>query len=412
MPKFSPHHGFSSLVIHAGEEDNPHNAHITPIYQTSTFSFPDVATAPAIFSGEKKGYYYTRMDNPNSNQLARKFAILEGLDLLRAQPDRDVDEIVGGKLFATGMAAISAAILSRAKAGDTIIAQRSLYGNAFGFLNEIAPRVGLKVIWLDEITPDRWETAFQTYPEAVIAYTETPVNPTMKIVDLQPVIEIAHRSGAWVMVDNTFATPYCQRPLTLGADVVIHSTTKYLCGHGVIVGGAVISTQLDYMRKDIKRTLKLHGGAPSPFDAWLTNMGMKTFELRMQRHCKNAMTVANYLERHPKVGRVFYPGLPDFPGHEIASKQMHCFGGMLSFELKDGFEAGETLMNNLRMVTLAVSLGSVDSLIQHQASMTHRSVTQEKREKMGISDGLVRFSVGVENVEDIIADLEEGLGRI
>jgi methionine-gamma-lyase len=412
MKKFSPHHGFSTLVNHADEGNNPYDAHVMPIYQTSTFSFPDVASAPALFSGERSGYYYTRMDNPNANQLARKYAILEGVDLLRAQPEVDVDEVLGGKIFASGMAAISAAILSRARVGDTIISQRALYGNAFGFLNEIAPRLGLQVIWLEGTSTENWEAAFRDHPGAVIAYTESPVNPTMEIVDLAAVLDIAHQHGAWVIVDNTFATPYCQRPLTIGADVVVHSTTKYLTGHGLVIGGAVVSTQLDYMRQDIKRTMRLHGGAPSPFDAWLANVGLKTFELRMQRHCENAMAVAKYLDAHPKVATVNYPGLPDFPGHEVARTQMHCFGGMLSFELKGGFQAGENLMNSMRMITLAVSLGNVDSLIQHPASMTHRSVPTEARRMMGITDGLVRFSVGIENVEDIIADLEQGLKNV
>jgi methionine-gamma-lyase len=213
------------------------------------------------------------------------------------------------------------------------------------------------------------------------------------------------------VVDNTFATPYCQRPLSLGADVVVHSATKYLSGHGVIIGGLVISTHLDFMKQQIPLIMKTLGGAPSPFDTWLANLGLKTFELRLQRHCENALAVAQFLQNHPAVERVNYPGLESDPGHEIAKQQMHAFGGMVSFELMDGLQGGERLMNRLQLVTLGVSLGNVDSLIQHPASMTHVSVPPAERHKMGISDGLVRFSVGIENEQDILADLEQGLAK-
>jgi methionine-gamma-lyase len=234
----------------------------------------------------------------------------------------------------------------------------------------------------------------------------------MLVVDLAMVAELAHNRGAWLMVDNTFATPYCQRPLSLGADVVVHSTTKYLSGHGVIIGGMVVSTHLDYMRQDLLQMLKTLGAASSPFDAWLANLGLKTFELRMQRHCENALAIARYLRDHPAVAQVYYPGLESHPGHEIAKKQMYAYGGMMSFELAGGMQAGEALMNRTRVATLTVSLGTVDSLIQHPASLTHSSVPAEERLKMGITDGLVRFSVGVENVGDLIADLDQALKDI
>jgi len=243
-------------------------------------------------------------------------------------------------------------------------------------------------------------------------FAETPANPTMLVVDLRMLAELALQYECWLLVDNTFATPYCQRPLSLGADVVVHSTTKYLSGHGVIVGGAVISTHLDYIQQDLVKRLRLLGGAPSPFDAWLANIGLKTFELRMQRHCENALTIARYLQGHPKVAHVHYPGLEGDPGFATARSQMNCFGGMLSFELKGGLKAGAALMDSLRVATLAVSLGNVDTLIQHPASMTHAGVPPQERLKMGISDGLVRFSVGIENVQDLIADLQYGLSDI
>lgn len=401
--------GMSTLVNHVSEGHNPHHSHITPIYQTSTFSFPDVATGASIFQGGP-GYVYTRMNNPNQVQLAEKYATLEGMDLIQAQPDRPASEIVGAHVFSTGMAAVTSAILACVKSGQTIIAQEALYGATYTFLHDMAPRYNIQVVWLSKVGVADWEAAFAAHPDAVLAYAETPANPTMAIVDLAAVAEIAHRHGAWLMVDNTFATPYCQRPLTLGADVIVHSTTKYLSGHGVIVGGTVISRHVNWVHKDLYGTLKLLGGSESPFDAWLANIGLKTFPLRMKQHCENAIQVARYLENHPAVATVYYPGLPSHPDYEIARKQMLHFGGMIAFELKGGLPAGEYLMNHVQIATLAVSLGNVDTLIQHPASMTHAAVPRQARLDAGISDGLVRLSVGIEDVEDIIADLDQALG--
>lgn len=412
MYAFSPRHGFSTLVSHFAEGENPLNAHVTPIYQTSTFGFSDVATGGATFQGEQRGYIYTRLGNPNADQFARKIALLEAIDLLRARPESQPDEMVAAKVFASGMAAITSAILALAKKGDTLIVQRAVYSNVFNFLQDMAPRYGIQVVWVEDVSPQGWQDAFRAHPGAVLAYAETPSNPTMQMVDLAAVAEIAHSHGAWLMVDNTFATPYCQRPLALGADVVLHSTTKFLSGHGAIIGGAVISHHLDYIRQDLQSYLKVLGGSPSPFDAWLANLGLKTFELRMERHCRNAMTIARYLEAHPKVARVYYPGLESHPQYDIARRQMHDFGGMIAFELKDGYEAGAKLMNSVRVIYLAVSLGMIESLIEHPASMTHSSVPAEERRAMGISDGLVRFSVGLENIEDLLADLYQALAKV
>lgn len=412
MKPISHHSGIGTLAMHYGEEESTHHPHITPIYQTSVFRFPDVATAMALYAGEKDGYTYTRTGNPNPEQFARKIAGLEGLDLLRAHPEKDPDEIVAGKAFASGMAAISAAIMATVRAGDVILAQASLYSNAFNFLDQVAPRMGVEVVWVKDVSQAGWEAALKAQPRARLVYAETPANPTMLVVDLAMAAEIAHQHGCWLMVDNTFATPYSQRPLALGADVVVHSTTKYLSGHGVIIGGAVVSRHVDFVRQDLQLILKTVGGAASPFDAWLANLGLKTFELRMQRHCENAQAVARYLNDHSKVAAVHYPGLEDHPGHDLARRQMQSFGGMLSFELKGGFEAGAMMMNSVRMITLAVSLGNVDSLIQHPASMTHGSVPPEARQRMGIREGLVRFSVGTEDLEDILADLDQALEAV
>ncbi|HHY87297.1 MAG TPA: aminotransferase class I/II-fold pyridoxal phosphate-dependent enzyme [Chloroflexi bacterium] len=401
--------GMTTLVTHYAEGHNDLHAHVTPIYQTSTFRFPDVSTGAGIFKGEQPGYIYTRLNNPNHDQLAAKYAALEGLDLIRRQPDRDPAEATAALIFSSGMAAISSAILARVKAGDTIIAQESLYGATFNVLKEIAPRYGIQVALIHDPRPEEWERAFAEHPGATLAYAETPANPTMAVVDLAAAAEIAHRYGAWLLVDNTFATPYCQRPLTLGADAVVHSTTKYLSGHGVIIGGTVVSRHVDWVQGELCSMLELLGGTPSPFDAWLANLGLKTFELRMRAHCENALQVARFLEGHPKVARVWYPGLESHPGHTVAKRQMSCFGGMLSFELKGGLEAGACMMNSVKVATLAVSLGNVDTLIQHPASMTHSNVPKEARLAAGITDGLVRLSVGIENVGDIIADLDQAL---
>ncbi len=416
MTRIASNYGIGTIVNHFAEGENPHNAHVTPIYQTSTFSFPDVESGGRIFSGEEPGYIYSRAGNPNATQLAKKYAYLEGLDLIRQHPDASPDEIVAGRVTASGMAAISSAIMGWVTAGQTVITQRHLYGNAYRFFNELAPRLGINVVWVDDLSTEGWEAAFAAHPDAVLAYVETPANPTMLIVDLRMVVEIARAHNAWVMVDNTFATPYHQRPLSLGCDVVVHSTTKYLTGHGVVIGGAIVSTKLDYMNsgKDgVGLMARILGPAVSPFDAWLANLGLKTFELRMQRHAENGLAIAKWLEAHPKVEKVGYPGLETDPGHEIAKNQMfNGFGGMVSFELKGGYDAGVTLMNNVQLATLAVSLGNVDSLIQHPASMTHAGVPREQRLNVGISDGLVRFSVGIENIEDMITDLAQAFDQV
>ena len=409
MYQFSGKHSISTLVTHVGEDENPHHTHVSPIYQTSTFNFPDVATGAGIVARTEPGYYYTRLANPNLDQLAQKIAILEGIDLIRLQPEADPGNLVAGQVFSSGMAAITAVLFSLLKAGDSVVAQEAVYSATFTFLKEIAPSLGIEVEWVRDISPAGWEAAFKDHPNARLAYAETPANPTMAVVDLKAVAEIAHRHAAWLAVDNTFATPYCQRPLSLGADIVVHSTTKFLSGHGALTGGAVVSAHADYIHKTLYKFVKILGGIPSPFDAWLANLGLKTFALRMQRHCENALEVARYLSNHPAVASVHYPGLEDNPGHAVAAHQMHAYGGMLSFELKGGMQAGIQLMERVRLATLAVSLGMVDTLIEHPASMTHGPVPREDRLHQGITDGLVRLSVGIEDLPDILADLEQGL---
>lgn len=399
----------STITTHLGEGNNPFHAHVTPIYQTSTFGFSDVDSGAKLFKGELPGYIYTRMGNPNFDQLALKYAAMEGLDLLNSLEPNRVRDVVDGYVFSSGMAAITTAIFAKVKAGQTILSQEALYGATFTFLHDMAARLGVKTVFLKDISMNGWKQAFKDHPEAVLAYAETPANPTMAIIDLKSLADLSHEHGAWLMVDNTFATPYCQRPLTLGADVVIHSTTKYLTGHGSLIGGTVISRHVDWVKKELYAAMKVLGGNPSPFDAWLANIGLKTFELRMKRHCENTMQIAEFLEEHPAVEKVFYPGLSSHPDHELAKKQMTDFSGMLSFEMKGGFEAGKSLMNKIKLMTLAVSLGNVDTLIQHPASMTHAGVPREERLATGLTDGLVRLSVGIEEPRDIIKDLNQAM---
>jgi methionine-gamma-lyase len=321
----------------------------------------------------------------------------------------DADQIVAGQVFASGMAAISAALLGRLRAGDSLVAQQSLYGHTSALIDLLGQRLGVEVIWVTDLNAAGWEAAFRRAQRPTLAYAETPINPTLELVDLTAVAGLAHQFGAWLVVDNTFASPFCQRPLTMGADVVVHSTTKYLSGHGAVIGGAVVSRHPDFISGPVTEQAHLMGATPSPFDAWLTNLGLKTFELRLERHCANAQRLAAYLEAHPKVARVHYPGLDSHPQAEIARRQMASGGGMIAFTLAGGFSAAEALLDRLRVISLAVSLGNVDSLIEHPASMTHRGLTPDERERMGIGPGLLRFSVGIENPADLEADLEQAL---
>lgn len=393
-------YGISTLVIHHGQNSMTPNPHISPIFQTSAFRFEDVESGSAAFLGDKKNFIYTRMDNPNHLQVVEKIAALESMDL---------EEQAKGYLFSSGMAAILAAVSAVVKSGDTLIAQQNIYGSTYSLLNQLKEQNKINIVWLPTGSPDEWEQAFDKYPNAKLAYAETPSNPNLSIIDLQCVAEIAHKRDARLLVDNTFASPYCQRPFNQRADIIIHSTTKYLSGHGVIIGGIVLSKDVDWIKNTLYSFVKLYGATPSPFDAWLTEIGLKTFELRMQRHCDNAMKIATWLQNQPGVSRVFYPGLISHPQFQVAQKQMIAFGGMLAFELSGGLPAGIQFMNHLNLMSIVPTLGNVDTLVQHPASMSHVSVPREERIKVGVNDGLIRVSVGIENVEDLLADLDQAL---
>lgn len=403
--------GISTIVTHHAEEYSDLGSHITPIFQTSAFRFPDVETGAAIFQNQQPGYYYTRIENPNQRQVVSKIAALEALDM-PSEELSDTGTPLDGHLFSSGMAAVSAALLGCLKSGDKLISHQNLYGATHTLIHHLADENNIQVIWLKSGDIAEWEQAFHDHPDARLAYTETPTNPNLSMVDLQAVAQIAHHYSAWLLVDNTFASPYCQRPFNLGADIVLHSTTKYLCGHGNVIGGVVLSKHLNWVKDRLWNQLKLYGGSPSPFDAWLTHLGLKTFELRMARHCENAKTIANWLLEHPKIERVFYPGLSEHPGHAIAKRQMNAFGGMLACELKAGYQAGIHFMNQVKLFALVPTLGNVDSLIQHPASMSHVNVPIEDRLKAGITAGLVRMSIGIENVDDLLDDLSQALEKI
>ena len=405
MPHPKP--GFSTIVTHHAEETDDLGAHITPIYQTSAFRIPDAETGAELFQNQQQGYVYTRMRNPNQRQVVSKIAALEAIDL----PDES-QTIIDGQLFSSGMGAVSAAVLSCVKSGEKLITHQNLYGATYTFLHHIAGQNNINIIWLENGDVEEWKNAFEEHPDAKIAYVETPSNPNVSLVDIRAVAEIAHQNYAWLITDNTFASPYCQRPFNLGADVVLHSTTKYLSGHGALIGGVVLSKHTKWVNENLYNHLKLYGASPSPFDAWLTYLGLKTFELRMQRHCENATQIANWLLEHPKIEKVFYPGLANHPQHELAKEQMLAFGGMLACEIKGGYSAGVNFMNHVKLFSLVTTLGNVDSLVQHPASMSHINVTPADRIKAGITDGLVRLSVGIENSDDLIDDLSQALDQL
>ena len=391
--------GFGTKAIHAGNvKDRQYGALTTPIYQSSTFVFDSCEQGGRRFSGDESGYIYTRLGNPTTAILENKIAALEGAEACLAT--------------ASGMGAISSCLWTIASAGMHIIADGTLYGCTFALLNHGISRYGVDVDFID--TSDLEALKAHLRPNTVAVYLETPANPNLKITDIAAVSEIAHgyKADIKVVCDNTFASPALQNPLSLGADVVVHSATKYLNGHGDVVAGFVVG-KADFISQVRLFGLKdMTGAVLDPFAAFLLLRGLKTLELRMARHCENAAKVADFLAAHPAVEKVNYPGLSTHKGHEIAARQMKAFGGMVSFEVRGGKEAGMKLVNALQLITVAVSLGDAESLIEHPASMTHSTYSPEELAASGIAPGLIRISVGLENAEDIIADLEQALALL
>ena len=389
--------GLGTTAIHAGTLKNLYGTLAMPIYQTSTFIFDSAEQGGRRFALEEAGYIYTRLGNPTTTVLENKIAALE--------------EGEAAVATSSGMGAISSTLWTVLKAGDHVVTDKTLYGCTFALMCHGLTKFGIEVTFVDTSNLDEVKNAMKENTRVV--YLETPANPNLKIVDIEALAKIAHTNpNTLVIVDNTFATPYMQKPLTLGADIVVHSVTKYINGHGDVIAGLVITNKALADQIRFVGLKDMTGAVLGPQDAYYIIRGMKTFEIRMERHCKNARKVVEFLNNHPKIEKVYYPGLETHPGYEIAKKQMKDFGAMISFELKGGFEAGKALLNNLSLCSLAVSLGDTETLIQHPASMTHSPYTKEEREAAGITDGLVRLSVGLENVEDIIEDLEQGLEKI
>lgn len=386
-------HQFATLAVHAGEAPCKITGAVdTPIYQSSTFAAVDSDEMAALYSGEKPGYTYTRYGNPTVHALEEKIAALEAGEAALA--------------FGSGMAAISSAILGYVKGGDHVVAARSLYGATYDFLNRILPSMGASATFVQSTRAEDFEKAIQ--PNTRLIYLETPSNPVLEILDIAALAGMARSHGIPSMIDNTFASPVLQQPLKMGVTVAVHAATKYLCGHGDAMGGAVIGPQ-DYVRHLSIDVLRDFGGVMSPFNAWLILRGIHTLHLRVPAQCANAQKIADFLAHHPKVEYVNYPGLPTHPGHDLAKRQMKAFGAMISFEAKGGYEGGKHVMDGVKIFLRAASLGDTRSLIVHSASTSHRAMPREQREAIGITEGLVRLSVGIEAVEDLIQDLDQAL---
>ncbi len=391
-----------SLTVREVPDPRTTPPHVLPIYATSSFSFDDIEQGIEIFKNIESGHAYSRYANPTVDAVAQKIADLEthGLDLQAT-----------AIMTSSGMSAIATLLLGTLKAGDKVLTQGNLYGGTTELLTIFA-QLGVEIIMIDLKDLNQVEAVLRQHGGVRMLYCETPANPTLACVDIQALADLAHRYGAWCAIDNTFLTPLLQQPFAQGVDFIVHSTTKYLNGHGNSIAGAIVGLDKTVMRKNVWRAMKLVGTNCSPFEAWLTHNGLKTLALRMERHCSNALAVAQFLEKYPAVERVNYPGLASHPDHELAKRQMkNGFGGMLSFELRGGLEAGIQCMNRIRFCTLAPTLGDVDTLILHPASSSHIAVAKDVREQNGITDGLIRVSVGIENPVDIIGDLEQAISQ-
>lgn len=391
---------FGSLCVHDQPDQPNTKPHQIPIYATSSFEFESIDQGMAIFTKKEEGHVYGRYGNPTIDAVQKKLAALEchGLDIE-----------AHGLMHSSGMSAISTMILSVMKTGDKILTQGNIYGGTSElFLKTFAP-FGIETVMCNLKNLNEVEDHLKKDPAIKMVYFETPANPTLACVDMRALSDLAHQYDAYAAADNTFSTAYLQQPLKYGVDFVIHSTTKYINGHGNSIAGALIGRDVELMKGKVWQTMKLAGTNCNPWDAWLTNNGMKTLALRMEKHSSNAQAIAEFLEKNEKVKKVNYVGLPDHEDHAMAKKQMKNYGGMLSFELKGGLDAGIQFMNKINFCTLAPTLGDVDTLILHPASMSHINIDKAVREANGITDGLIRVSTGIEDVEDIIEDLQAAL---
>ncbi len=392
--------GFGSVCVQGPQEKRTTPPHQLPLYATSSFRFDNIEEGMAIFRGDRGGHSYSRYGNPTVDAVARQLADLEtfGTDL-------EAEAI----LVSSGMSAIATLMLALLKPGDKILTQENLYGGTSNLFDQLLRKVGMEPIMRDLRDPEEVEDLLRKDPSLKVVYAETPANPTLACLDLGALAEAARQHGRIAVCDNTFSTPYLQQPFKHGFDYVIHSTTKFLNGHGNSIGGVIIGKDAERMKGDVASAMKLAGTNGSPWDAWLLQNGLKTLALRMDKHSSNALALATWLDRQPEVGRVNYPMLPSHPDHEIALQQMRAGGGMLSFELRGGMDAGLKFLNRLKLARLAPTLGDVDTLVLHPASMSHIHVDPEVRLRNGITDGLLRFSVGIEEEKDIIADVEQAM---
>jgi methionine-gamma-lyase len=393
--------GFSSLAIHAGHEQDPKYSHLTPIYASSTFVYDNAEQGMRRFSGEEKGYIYSRWGNPTMSEAENKIAAMESYGL-------NID-LPKAYLQSSGMAAITSLLLSTLKTGDAVLSHFSLYGGTQDMANILLPDLGIQAIITDLRDLNLAEDTLKANPKIKMIYLETPANPTIQCVDIEELSKLGKKYGKIIACDNTFATPYLQQPFRFGVDFVIHSTTKFLNGHGTAIGGVFLGKDIEFMNTHAYKIFKMLGGNSNPFESFLLINGMKTLEVRMDRHCANATEVAKFLEGHAAVSKVNYNGLESHPDYKVAAKQMKHPGAMMSIELKGGLRAGVEMMNKLKMCTRTVSLGTCDTLLSHPASMTHYSVPVEQREEYGITDGLIRMSIGMENLQDIMTDLDQAL---
>lgn len=388
--------GFNTLSLHAGyEPENTTGSRAVPIYQTTSYVFDDADHAARLFALEEEGNIYTRINNPTNEVFEERLAALEGGEAALAT--------------SSGMSAINLIVLTLLEAGDEIVSSRCIYGGTYNLFAETLPKYGIETNFVDPADLEAWESAIGENTK--IVYLESPGNPLLNIVDIEAVVKIAHKYDVKVVFDNTFNTPYLCQPFEFGVDIVVHSATKYIGGHGSSIGGIIVGPE-DFIFEARTEGYRDTGPALSPMNSWLFIQGLETLSLRMEKHSENALKVAKWLEEHPKVEWVRYPGLESHPQHELAKKQQKNFGGMVCFEIKGGFEAGKKLINSVELCSLLANVGDTRTLIIHPASTTHEQLEKEEQETAGITEGLIRLSVGIEDVEDIIADLEQAFAQI
>ena len=389
---------FNTLAVHgAGMPDLTNIRPVSmPIYQSSEFVFNSAEQGAAVMSGEEPGFVYTRLGNPTSQDFEKRMALLEGTD--------------EGISFASGLAAIAAVILTYCRPGDNILSSAPIYGGTFGLFKDLLPKMNIEIIYLPAKDIHN-QIAAKANSKTRLVYIETPANPTLDVVDITETVKSAKKHNLKVVIDNTFATPCLQRPIEMGVDVVLHSATKYICGHGDTMGGVVVGpkAEIDQIRPMAFKNL---GGSMAPFTAWLMSRGLQTLPLRVERHSQNGMIIAQFLEKHPKVEKTCYPGLESCPGHAVAKKQMSGgYGGVLAIDIKGGREAGRKFQNSLKLCKLAVSLGSVDTLVTHPASTSHLAYSEADLAALGMTPGFVRIAVGIEDPQDVIEDLDQALSQ-